>query len=344
MTNLHTLAPTVWSDDEFTEALDGLGPTVLRTAVALGIPDLLVPGPLTAADIAGQCGVQVEPLCMVLDYLAVRGVFAREGDRYASTSRSLRLLGRHPSGMAAWLNGTGPGALIDEALVRLGDSVRTGEPSFRSLHGRDFYDVMEGGGEGGTFTGLRGELGQHLGEALAHSGLFDDTRHVVDVGGGDGSLACALTSRHPGLEVVVLDRPAVVAAAAARMQCPRVTPVAGDFFEGVPVAGDTLVLSNVLHNWGDLAARRILRSCADALLTGARVIVVEGPLDTVPARIATAMNLRMYVLCGGRERTTVQYDALLGHVGLARVDAVVLGGEHTALVYRPTISPRAARW
>lgn len=331
MTTRQMPASSAWTDDEFAEALDGLGPTVLRAAVALGIPDLLVRGPLTAPQLAAQCGVHVEPLRMLLEYLAVRGVLDQEGDHFRVTPRSLVLLARHPSGIAPWLNGSGPGRLIDEALGRLIDAVRAGTPSFHSLHGRDFYDVMENEGSPG-FTGLRGELGTLLGDALARSGLFDATRHLVDVGGGDGSLAHSLVAYNPDLEVVVLDRPAVVAA--ARGGQPRVTHAAGDFFEAVPPAPDSLLLSNVLHNWDDDRARRIVHACAEALRPGARLILVEGPLDTIPARVATAMNLRMYALCGGRERTTAHYDDLLAGAGLVRIEQVPLGNEHSALVYR----------
>jgi len=94
--------------------------------------------------------------------------------------------------------------------------------------------------------------------------------------------------------------------------------VAGDFFAGVPDGADGYLLANVLHDWDDGRAVRILHACRRAMGTGGRVLIVErlipdDPREAVPVLLS---DLNMLLVTGGLERTNAEYGKLLSAAGL----------------------------
>ena len=86
----------------------------------------------------------------------------------------------------------------------------------------------------------------------------------------------------------------------------------GDAFVGVPNGFDTYLLVNVLHDWNDADAARILGRVADAARpTGATVIVVDSDARTVPrADLSISADILMAALTdGGVERDTAAFGA-----------------------------------
>jgi hypothetical protein len=119
---------------------------------------------------------------------------------------------------------------------------------------------------------------------------------------------------------VLCETPAVLAEArrqfAAAALSDRVDVVACDFFAAIPATGDLYLLSNVLHDWDDDRATRILRNCRAAAQTGTYLLIVEGivPDDATPS-VAKMMDLEMLCLTAGRQRTVAEFDRLLGDAG-----------------------------
>jgi hypothetical protein len=99
----------------------------------------------------------------------------------------------------------------------------------------------------------------------------------------------------------------------------KVVQVAGDFFDAVPRGADAYLLSNVLWNWDDDDAVRLLRAVRDAASSGARLIVLESVLPELPgfhrAMRVDVINLMMF---GGRCRTLAEHDGLLAAAGFER--------------------------
>jgi len=122
------------------------------------------------------------------------------------------------------------------------------------------------------------------------------------------------------LHGIVLDLPDVVpsatAAAAALGLAERSRAMAGNFFTAVPEA-DIYLLKNVLHDWDDEEAVRILKRCRQAMRRGGRVVVIEMLIGEIgEPGIAPLMDLNMMVLLTGRERTLVEFSGLLKDAGL----------------------------
>ena len=135
---------------------------------------------------------------------------------------------------------------------------------------------------------------------------------VVDVGGGDGALLRKILAAHPHLSGTLLDLPHVLENA----QEDGLARVSGDFLEEVPKGADVYVLSQILHDWDDSDAVRILRACRKAIPAHGRLLVVEQILrdDGVPDP-ALLLDLHMLVLLGGRERTEPEWERLFAAGG-----------------------------
>jgi hypothetical protein len=152
--------------------------------------------------------------------------------------------------------------------------------------------------------------------------------HVVDVGGGNGSLLIALLKAYPRLHGTVVDLPGAAHAAreafAAAGLGDRADAVAGSFLDPLPPGAGGYLLSAIVHNWDDEAARAILRRCAEAAGGEGRVFVIEriGPDGESPS---TTRDLRMLAYFNGRERRVSDLAELAADAGL-RIAAVHAAG------------------
>jgi hypothetical protein len=153
-------------------------------------------------------------------------------------------------------------------------------------------------------------------------------RRLCDVGGGHGDLLAEVLLRHPHLTAVLLDSPGVLATArpflAARGVLPRVELAPGNFFDAVPAGCDAYLLKNILHDWDDDRAVRILARCRGAMQSGHRLLLVEALVEESTTRdIGPLSDLQMMVICsGGRERGRADYARLFAQAGL-RLGSVV---------------------
>jgi O-methyltransferase domain len=97
----------------------------------------------------------------------------------------------------------------------------------------------------------------------------------------------------------------------------RCKVVSGDFFAAVPEGGDAYLLSNVIHDWDDDHAVKILSTCRAAMADAACLLVVELvlPQDGAPS-VGKIVDLQMLVITpGGRQRTEAEFRTLLGRAG-----------------------------
>ena len=150
------------------------------------------------------------------------------------------------------------------------------------------------------FTAAMDCRGVHLGGALARKVDLRDQRSLLDVGGGSGIYACALVAHHPHLRAAVFERPPVdriAREAIAKRQSP-VDVIPGDMFaDELPTGFDTLLISNVLHDWDDAEVRVILKKAHAALPTGGMLIIHDAYLNaekTGPLAVAQYSVLLMH--------------------------------------------------
>ncbi|MTD15667.1 methyltransferase [Nakamurella sp. YIM 132087] len=311
-----------------------MGYIVSRSIMAIteaGIPDLLHDGPRSVPDLATAAGVDADALRRMLGLLESEGLLTGVApDRVELTGRGRLLCSDTPGSLKHLC------ALMDHEAYTCwsgaGHALRTGGAAFDQVYGQPYFDWLAGHPDDATrfHAAQAGLVEMRLLPLLALD--WSATRTVVDVGAGDGVLLHTLLTAQPHLAGIGFDLPEVTAAAPVGE---RTTRVGGSFFDGVPVGGDTYVLAQILHDWPDVDAVRILRRVREAMLrTGspaARLLVLEQvvPDDTRP-HPARLLDLHMLVLLGGRERTERQWRELLSRSGF-RVERITAGARSALL-------------
>jgi hypothetical protein len=222
--------------------------------------------------------------------------------------------GRHD--WRPWLDLDGAPGIWTESWTRLLGAVRTvasaaDEHTFHERlaadpHRWDSFDELMAAQVAGTAAAL----------ASAHD--WSAVQHVVDVGGGTGTLLRELLRAHGHLRGTLVELPEVAAKARVALAgaglASRGKVLEGSYFDVMP-AGDVYCLSQILHGFPDEPAAQLLRRCADAGGAGTRTLVLEGLLDPDDAA-STGFDLFMLTLGGGRQRTLDEFHALATVAGL----------------------------
>jgi SAM-dependent methyltransferase len=320
--------------------LELLPPVALRVAATLRLSDHLAGGARSVPELARATGADPDALGRLLRYLACLGVYRESGaDRFEPTPAGRLLATRHPGGLRQWLDLDGAGGRMDLALAGLLHSVRTGEPGYPVVHRQPLWEELAGDPDrSASFDELMAAKSGRVARDLAARDWPGVTR-LVDVGGGVGRTAIAIAAAQPGMRVVLLELPAVAErarrAVAEAGLAGRIEVRAGSFHRTVPAGGDAYLLFDILHNWDDRTAGAVLRRCLAAAGPAGRVLVVEelpaGPGD----RAGRAMDLKMLVLFGGRQRSAAEFGRLAAAAGgrLAGVDR--LPGGFSVLAVAP---------
>jgi SAM-dependent methyltransferase len=238
----------------------------------------------------------------------------------------------------------GPGSMRDFALMLsapgqlrplelLTEALR-GKPVAEAALGQPIWDYYrDHPDEGAAFAGAMSGVAATTAVQVAETADVRECRRIVDVGGGHGTLLRALLATAPHAQGIVLDLPEVVAIAPA---AERIEFVAGDFMTSVPAGADLYVLSHVLHDWDDAAARRILAACHRAAPAHARMLIVEAVLADEPGPLTPeVLSLHVLVMGGGGERRRDQFGQLLDSAGWQLDEVTPLPGGQSILSARP---------
>jgi len=183
--------------------------------------------------------------------------------------------------------------------------------------------------------------------ALGETMDFTRFRKLLDVGGGSGAFDIELCLRYPNLSATVYDLPFVAEIAGERIAeaglSNRITTAPGDFFADskYPPGHDVILLSMIMHDWGEEEDRTILRKCYEALPPGGAVVISELLVNdekTGPAP-AALMSLNMLIeTVGGRNYTAAELRAWLGEIGYRDVQVIWFeapGANGAVIGYKP---------
>ncbi|MCX2932118.1 methyltransferase [Mycobacterium sp. CVI_P3] len=300
----------------------------ITTAAQLGIADALADGPLPIGALAARVDADPDSLGRLMRALIGRGIFRRRRDgRYALNSLAETLRSDAPISLkgAALFQGSQEQR---ERWTLLTESVRNGEsivPALRGMEGFDYLVEIPEHAE--LFDQTMTCLAQMTLAVVVAGYDFSAHRTIVDIGGGQGAMLAAVLGSAPGARGILYDVPRVVVGAPKLLSdkhvADRVQIVEGSFFDHVPGGGDAYLLKNIIHDWADDRALRILRNVRAAAGPRSTVLLVEmvvrengrdGPENWV--------DLEMLLNLGSRERTADEYRNLLRQAGF-RMTSVI---------------------
>ncbi|WNG23505.1 methyltransferase domain-containing protein [Cystobacter fuscus] len=302
---------------------------VVETALRLGLLDALEPGPVTLTALSERHGLVPARLDKFLDCLESLGLVRREPTQDArGETRYAAVPGLRAAAEAV----LGPRSLERdreryawrELYGHLPEVLR-GERSVS----RESFDWPPRTPEqvAGFEASMAAGLGPIVETFRAHAdALLPAGTRLLDVGGGDGSLAAHLLEARPDLRVDVYNLPSceplVERTRRARGLEGRLGFVAGDFLrEPLPDGHDALSFVRVLHDWPEDTAHALLRAAFEALPPGGRVLICEE--FRTPERLATQFFWSYFLMgvdsCGSRLRDVAFYTRALPASGFREV-------------------------
>lgn len=163
---------------------------------------------------------------------------------------------------------------------------------------------------------------RNVAPVLARRYPLPKARLLLDVGGGTGIYSIAYLRAHPTLRAIVWDRPEVLKVAEEMGRefavLDRLELRPGDMFvDPVPLA-DTVLLSNVLHDWDVPQCQALLERLAAVLPAQGQLLIhdvflndeLDGPL---PIALYSAA---LFTLTEGRAYSVEEYRGWLRRLGL----------------------------
>jgi SAM-dependent methyltransferase len=301
------------------QATGGWVAQAIYVAAEFGIADFLVGGPRTAEELAGLTHAHPGALYRVLRALASVGIFSEDVERrFSLTPVAECLRSDIPNSLRSFAIMSG--AEFYQSWGDLLYSAQTGEPGFQKRFGAPFFQYMtEHPERHALYDAAMMIHGVAETEPMLNAYDFSAFRTVVDIGGGNGRMLAALLQRHPHVEGILFDLPAVADRSRALISelglSQRCRVVGGDFFTSVPPA-DAYILRHILHDWKDAEAISILRHCREAMNPQGRILVVETVLPPLNEPSFGKWLDLMMLLVDGRERTEEQYRHLFTEAGL----------------------------
>lgn len=296
---------------------------ILHTAVKLGIPDQLASGPRSAGDLAAALGTDGRSLHRFLRIMVALGLLSEAHDgTFALAPLGAPLASSHPDSVRDRIEWIGEVSYpMAQAMLY---AVQTGKPAFERVFGVPFFQYLAQRPDlGRIFNELMAEEVEQRAAAVVAAYDFGGAATIVDIGGGNGALLCAILRANPRARGIVFDIPGVVADAQQALQtsdvASRIELAGGDVFtDPLPQHADAYVLSHFIHDWSDSKAIDILRACRAAMNARGRLLVIE---ELLPERVSDAAatvgnDFNMLLLTGGTERTQDEYARLLGKAGL----------------------------
>ncbi len=288
---------------------------VLLVANELGLFTAIGDGGRQADSLAAACGATREGMTLLLQALVGLGLVRAKAGRYWNSRLGATFLdGRSPTAITNllwllnhhWTDWTGMARAIRRG--RSGWAPVTKTAAFRrrfaqAMHERSYVLAPL------TLDAVR---------------LPRGATRLLDVGGGSGAYSIALAKRHPDVQVLLIDQAVSVARRhineagfTDRIAVRQGNVLTAPFGRGF----DLVMVSNLLHDFGEVENRRLLRRVRDALRPGGKIVIVEyflDPAGSFPAE-AAVFSLLMYAFTPtGRSYTWKEVEAWLKATGFGR--------------------------
>ncbi|TVU51255.1 hypothetical protein EJB05_02666, partial [Eragrostis curvula] len=316
--------------------------TALRCAIKLEIPNAISRcgrGGASLSDLHAALPA-VAPskrpcLSRLMRFLAGSGIFKVDDDhvvgvvRYHLTASSRLLVDDNDD--VASLSPFTAGCVVPSyfmASLRLAewleieDGGAVAETPFVMAHGTNFFGMVGRDAQfGAGFNEAMGSDSSFVTGIVVRE-LFACVRSLVDVGGGDGTMAKAIAEAFPNMRCSVLERPQLVDGLQAHDG--KVEFVAGDMMEFIPPA-DAILLKFILHDWSDEDCVTILKRCKKAISARGpkgKVIIIDMVIGSAASKqtfeAQLLMDFAMMVLLTGKEREEEQWSRMFMDAGFTR--------------------------
>ncbi len=317
---------------------------VLLTAVEMGVFSALGDKAMTGQQLGTALRLHPRGAWDFFDALVALGFLERDGDgpkaQYRNTPAAVQYLDRRKPGYM--------GGILEMASARLfrfwGDldvALKTGQPQNELKHsGKPMFETLyEDPARLEQFmNAMRGISAPNF-AALAEKFDFSRYQTLCDVGGATGLLCSIVARRHPHLQCVSFDLPAVEPIAQSWItregDARRVRTASGDFLKDPLPKADVITMGMILHDWNLDKKEHLVRLAYDALPPGGAFIAIENLIDDERRKNAFGlmMSLNMLIEFGDAfDFTGADFWGWCREAGFKRYEVLHLVGPCSAAI------------
>jgi len=269
------------------------------------------------SELANLTSTHEDSLYRLMRMLASQGVFIETSNRCFKNNRiSLSLLDKQDSMrhmIIHQING-----INWNMFEELGHVVKTGENAAQKVLGMDVFEYLEKNPD-------KNEIYNHamtnsslmLSYAILSEYNFGKSKTLIDIGGGQGILLAMILHKHKSLQGKVFDLPHVAKdvkkIAEQYNVLNRMDSISGNFFENIPMGGDTYLLKSIIHNLSDIQCIDLLKNIKSVLPKDGKILIIE-PIIENNNRYSFAKLYDIQMLVGrngGKERTKKEFSDLI---------------------------------
>ncbi|MFC1886311.1 methyltransferase [Thermodesulfobacteriota bacterium] len=294
-------------------------------AAKLGLSDLLSKKNRHVDELAELTATHADSLYRMMRALASVGIYKEHEDHvFGNTPMSESLMEGGLKSIALMFHSGWHSAAWNNLFY----SIQTGKPAFEKIHGEPIFNWLNNNPQAlRVFNEANSIKAAKTHRLIVEVYDFKRFKTITDVGGGIGGLMVEILKANPHLSGVVADLPETVSAIKTRIPKSdigdRMQVITIDFFKSIPKGSDVYLLSHILHDWPDEKCIRILRNCKYAMSPHGKLLIVEGIIKQKNIfSIAKQLDLEVFLMGGGRERTEKEYGELLKQAGLSLAKVV----------------------
>jgi len=325
---LNAITPPPSDPTAIFEFFRGAHATELLTAAVahFDIFGRLAQQPMSQDALAKTLGLQNRPAVVLLTALRAMGLLEKQGDRLHPTEMATNHLlpgGDFDVGNYIGLAASSPGVLAMVELLRKNRPLDGGGNGTAFIYRDGVKSAMEEADSARHLTLALAGRAKNVAPSFARAVKICDNSKILDLGGGTGIYAYALLQLNPSATATILDRPEVLRVAkemaAEYGVLDRVEFCSGDMFEDkISSQFDTILLSNILHDWDVPECSLLVNKSAAALTEHGQLVIhdvflndeMDGPL---PIALYSAS---LFSLTEGRAYSAKEYRGWLTDAGL----------------------------
>ncbi|MCJ2058811.1 acetylserotonin O-methyltransferase [Methylobacterium sp. J-048] len=293
---------------------------VLTACIRLDVFTILSAGPLDLDGLARRLDLPVENArCLMRAAVSLRLIRALPGEKFGLADLGAALTGN--PGIAAMVEHHALlyADLADPVALLRGQTGPTRLARYWPYAAGETADADSVA----PYGGLMGSSQALIADDVLDACDLSRSRHLMDVGGGEGAFLQAVAARHDALPLTLFDLPAVAGRAADRLAqhglAERIACRGGSFHDGLPAGADTISLVRIVHDHDDGPALALLKAAHAALPPGGTLILAEPMAGTPGAEPVGDAYFGFYLLAmgSGRPRRAEELHAMLRKAGFA---------------------------
>ena len=299
---------------------------VLLAMVELKLLKFLLSGKKNIRELSDYGQLDPKKMLLLCNAASAIGLLKREAKSYYALTR----LGAAIEGVQG----------LDEMILHhkifyrdLQDPVRLLKEDFQTEL-KDFWSYVGNqktmtDGQAAIYSKLMGASQHIVAEETLDLVSLQGFRHLIDVGGGNGTFLSQVNKRYSDLDLTLFDLPSVIRTAQENVKNGKlmkdITLVPGDFIEDeFPTGGDVIFFNRVLYDHDDLTVGLLLKKAFAALKPGGSLVISEPMAGAkFPTRSGDAyFGFYTLAMTSGKPRNKSQHFEFLRAAGFQAIESL----------------------